>query len=70
MDILLADKMAGDEAALKIWELHKIPVVYVAAVGNKAQSKVEMFNVPECFGYILKPYAKEELKSEIKRLLK
>lgn len=69
MDILLADKMAGDEAAMKIWQMYKIPVVYVTAIGNKEISKAGKFVVPEGFGYIVKPYTKDELKNEIERLL-
>ena len=69
MDILLAGKMDGREAALKIWELYQIPVVYVTAAGDKKTAEAGKFTVPEGFGYIVKPYTKEELESEIKRLI-
>ncbi len=69
MDIMLAGKMDGREAALKIWELYQIPVVYVTAHGDKKASKAGKFTVPEGFGYIVKPYTKEELASEIERLM-
>jgi CheY-like chemotaxis protein len=39
MDIMLAGKMDGREAALKIRELYKIPVVYVTAYGDKKASR-------------------------------
>ena len=38
MDIMLVGEMDGREAALKIWELHRIPVVYVTAFGDKKAS--------------------------------
>ena len=69
MDIMLAGKMDGREAALKIWELYQIPVIYVTAYGDKETSKAGKFSVPEGFGYIVKPYTKEELASEIERLM-
>jgi CheY-like chemotaxis protein len=69
MDIMLAGKMDGREAALKIRELYKIPVVYVTAYGDKKAAKAGQFTVPEGFGYIVKPYTKEELASEIERLM-
>ena len=69
MDIMLVGKMDGREAALKIRELYQIPVVYVTAYGDKKTSKAGKFTVPEGFGYIVKPYTKEELESEIKRLI-
>ncbi len=69
MDIMLEGKMDGREAALKIRELYQIPVVYVTGYGDKKTSKAGKFTVPEGFGYIVKPYTKEELESEIKRLI-
>ena len=69
MDIMLAGKMDGREAALKIWELYQIPVVFVTAYGDQKTSKAGKFTVPEGFGYIVKPYTKEELASEIERLM-
>ena len=69
MDITLAGEMDGGEAALKIRKLHQIPVVFVTAHGDKIASKAGKFTVPEGFGYIVKPYTKEELQSEIERLI-
>ena len=69
MDIMLADKMDGRAAALKIWELYQIPVVYVTAYGDKKTTEAGKITAPEGFGYIVKPYTKEELESEIKRLI-
>lgn len=69
MDIKLAGEMDGTDAALKIRELYQIPVVYVTAHGDKKTSKDRLFNMPEGIGYVVKPYTKEELESEIKRLI-
>ena len=69
MDLKLMGDMDGREAALKIQELYKIPVVVVTAHGNKKTSKAGNFTMPEGFGYIVKPYTEEELESEIERLI-
>ena len=69
MDIVLAGEMDGREAAMKIRDLYRIPVVYVTAHGDKKTSKSENFTVPEGFGYIVKPYTKKELESETERLV-
>ncbi len=69
MDIILADKMDGQEAAMKIRDLYRVPVLFVTAHGDKETSKSGHFTVPEGFGYIVKPYTKEELQSEIERLV-
>jgi hypothetical protein len=36
---------------------------------RKPAAKAGQFTVPEGFGYIVKPYTKEELASEIERLM-
>ena len=69
MDIKLMGEMDGREATLKIWELYKIPVVYVTAYGDKKSSKSGNFTAPEGIGYVVKPFTEEELGSEIKRLI-
>ncbi len=69
MDIILADKMDGQKAAMKIRDLYRVPVVFVTAYGDKETSKPGTFTAPEGFGYIVKPYTKEELRSEIERLV-
>ena len=68
MDIILAGKMDGRETALKIWEGYQIPVVFVTAYGDKNTSKAENLTVPGVFGYIVKPFTKYALESEIERL--
>ncbi len=69
MDIMLAGKMDGREATVKIRKLYQIPVIYVTAFGDKKSSKDGQIKVPEGIGYIVKPYTKEELASEIERLM-
>ena len=69
MDIMLPGEMDGIEAALRIRESYQIPVVYVTAYGDKKTSNSGTLDVPEGFGYIVKPYTKEELASEIERLI-
>lgn len=67
MDIKLTGEMDGREAAQKIHELYNIPVVYVTALGDKETSLSGDFKVPEGYGYVVKPYTKEELQKEIDR---
>ncbi len=69
MDIKLAGDIDGREATRKIRELYQIPVVYVTAHGDKDQSKSLKIPPPEGIGYVVKPFTKYELESEIKRLI-
>ena len=69
MDLKLMGDMNGMQAALKIQELYKIPVVYVTAYGDKETSKDGNFTLPEGIGYVVKPFTEEELGTAIKRLI-
>ncbi len=69
MDIMLAGKMDGREATVKIRNLYQIPVVYVTAYGDKETSLSLKTPPPEGIGYIVKPFTEEELKREIERLI-
>ena len=69
MDIFLAGDIDGREAARKIRELYQIPVVFVTAYGNKEQSLSLKDPAPEGIGYIVKPFTRNELESEIERLI-
>ena len=69
MDIKLLGDMDGREAAFKIRESYQVPVIYVTGIGDKETSKSRNFTLPEGIGYIVKPFTKKELESEIKRLL-
>lgn len=66
MDIVLDGQMDGTEAALIIRDRYEIPVMFVTACGIKQNQDV---SPPEGFGYVVKPYTKQELQSEIERLL-
>ncbi len=69
MDVMLPGGIDGVEAATKIRESYQIPVVFVTAYGDKKSSKSGTLDVPEGYGYIVKPYTQEELESEIERLI-
>jgi PAS domain S-box-containing protein len=67
MDIMLAGKMSGIEAAEKILQEYRIPVVYLTAYSDdKFLSRAK---VTEPFGYILKPFRELELKTTIEMAL-
>ena len=69
MDIQLMGDMDGREAASQIREMYQIPVLFVTAYGDKQSSVAGNFTVPAGYGYIVKPYSKQEFESEIKRLI-
>lgn len=69
MDINLAGSMDGREAARKIRSAHNFPVIYLTAYGHKKTSDSGNFTVPEGLGYIVKTFTKDELQTEIKRLI-
>ena len=59
MDILLKGSMDGIEAATRIKELYKIPVIYLTAFGD--DSILQRAKVTEPYGYITKPFNDREL---------
>jgi CheY-like chemotaxis protein len=63
MDILLAGKMDGVDAAREIMTRFKIPVVYVTSYSDA--TTVFRAKLTEPFGYVLKPIEEGELKSVI-----
>jgi len=67
MDIMLAGKMNGIEAAEKIKESLRIPVVYLSAYSD--DSFLSKAKLTEPFGYILKPFRELELKTTIEMAL-
>lgn len=69
MDIGLGGQMDGREAARRIHDSHKIPIIFVTGYGDKATSRSGKFDIPDDFGYIVKPFTREELQAEIKRLI-
>jgi CheY-like chemotaxis protein len=67
MDIHLAGKMDGVEAAGNIHALCNIPVIYLTAYADKPL--LERAKVTEPYGYVLKPYDERELHSVIEMAL-
>jgi CheY-like chemotaxis protein len=67
MDIMLAGKMTGIEAAEIIKEQYHIPVVYLTAYSD--DSYLTKAKLTEPFGYILKPFREQELKTTIEMAL-
>jgi PAS domain S-box-containing protein len=67
MDIMLAGKMTGIEAAEIIKQQYHIPVVYLTAYSD--DSFLTKAKLTEPFGYILKPFRELELKTTIEMAL-
>ncbi len=63
MDIVLKGKMDGIEAGEKIKSELGIPLIYLTAYAD--DKRLERAKITEPFGYILKPYRKRELHSNI-----
>lgn len=63
MDIKLAGEMDGIEAARAIHERTDIPIIYLTAYSDRETLDRAKLTVP--FGYLLKPFKREELKSGI-----
>lgn len=63
MDIMLAGKIDGIEAAKKIKENCKIPVIFLTAYAD--ENTLERAKLAEPFGYILKPFKERELYTTI-----
>ncbi len=67
MDIKLKGKLDGIQAAHKIFEQHKVPVVYITAYGD--ESTLKRANGTARFGYITKPFEENELETTIQGAL-
>lgn len=67
MDIHLAGKMDGVEAAGRVHALCNIPVIYLTAYADKLL--LDRAKVTEPYGYVLKPYDERELHSVIEMAL-
>jgi signal transduction histidine kinase len=63
MDIMLRGKMDGVEAAQKIHQELKVPVVYLTA--NADETTLERAKATNPFGYVLKPFQEKELRVAI-----
>jgi DNA-binding NarL/FixJ family response regulator len=67
MDIKLAGKIDGIQAAEEIWRQLQIPSIYITAYSDK--STVERAILKFTFGYILKPVSQEDLYVAIQMAL-
>jgi PAS domain S-box-containing protein len=67
MDIMLAGKMNGIEAAEIIKAKYRIPVIYLTAYSD--DNFLARAKITEPFGYILKPFRELELKTNIEMAL-
>ena len=67
MDITLAGKMTGIEAAERIRELYGIPVIFLTA--HSEQSMVERSLSSNPYGYIIKPFEPSNLRVSIEMAL-
>jgi CheY-like chemotaxis protein len=69
MDIKLSGEMDGSQAAQIIRRDLDIPVIFITAYGDKNQSDPQNLDIPEGFGYIVKPFTESELAGTLKRVL-
>ena len=63
MDIALAGKIDGIQAAAEIWNRYNIPVLYLTEDSDRAT--LERAKLTYAFGYVLKPLKKQELQANI-----
>ncbi len=67
MDIMLKGKMSGIEAAEKIKEELKIPIIYLTAYAD--ENTLAKAKVTEPYGYIIKPFKEVDLHTSIEMAL-
>jgi signal transduction histidine kinase len=67
MDINLDDEMDGVEAAKIIYRKYRIPIIFVTAFSDS--SLIDRAKEAGSFGYLLKPFQKEELYAMIEMAL-
>src|SRR5690606_41759280 len=67
MDIMQKGDMSGIEAAEKIKELLKIPVIYLTAYAD--ENTLSKAKVTEPYGYIIKPFKEIDLHTSIEMAL-
>jgi signal transduction histidine kinase len=63
MDIMLKGEMDGIETARIIYDRYWIPVVFLTASTDR--SLLDRAKISEPFGYLIKPFSREELRSTI-----
>jgi CheY-like chemotaxis protein len=67
MDITLAGEMTGIEAAARIRDLYRIPIIFLTA--HSEHSMVEQSLSSNPFGYIIKPFDPSDLRVNIEMAL-
>jgi len=67
MDIYLAGKMSGTEAARQLWNQYQIPVVYLTAFTDEKTLDAVKNSNP--YGYIVKPYHPEQVHAALQLAL-
>lgn len=67
MDIMLAGKMDGVEAAMQIRTRHRIPVVFLTALSDG--DTIQRAKITEPFGYVTKPFEDREIFTVIEMAL-
>ncbi len=67
MDIMLAGRMDGVEAAMQIRSRHRIPVVFLTALSDK--DTIQRAKITEPFGYVTKPFEDREIFTVIEMAL-
>lgn len=67
MDIVLKGELDGTQAARQLYDHYHVPVVYLTAHADSATLQRAKETQP--FGYVLKPFQEEELKTSIEMAL-
>jgi CheY-like chemotaxis protein len=67
MDISLAGKMSGIEAAKIITDTYRLPIVYLTAYSD--EKTLESAKLAEPYGYIIKPFDERDLRATIEMAL-
>ncbi len=68
MDVELKGKLNGMDTAKIIAETHDIPVVFLTAFEDEAT--LEKMDKISSYGYLVKPFEDEHLKSTVAKILK
>ena len=69
MDIKLSGDMDGTQAARIIREERDIPIIFITAYGDKGCFDPDELDIPEGYGYIVKPFTGAELSNAIRKLI-
>jgi chemotaxis response regulator CheB len=67
MDVSLAGKMRGTEAAQILWQQYQLPVVFVTAYSDEQTLDEAKQSMP--YGYIVKPYSPDQIRAAIELAL-